>query len=76
MMKKHRPEPKRPITVRFREDGEEWILDSDVEIAGSLEDFDSDDPSENAEVWDADRRLVRLRVKAQRIITLELLEPA
>lgn len=65
-------QPRRPITVRLRELGEEWVLESDAEIATSLEEFDSDDPSENADVWDADGRPARLKVRLLEIIVFEL----
>ncbi len=64
--------PRLPIKVLFLEDGDEWILDNEIEIATSLEWFDSDSPDENAIVTDADGRLVRVKVEKLEIITLEL----
>ncbi len=44
------------LTVRFVEDGSQVVLENESESTGHLEFFDSDDPEENAEVWDAKGR--------------------
>ena len=68
--------PEFPITVRFEEDGEEWVLDTIHEIAGSLEWFDSDDPEERATVIDRRGRSVRLKVVQLDVHVLELVPPS
>jgi hypothetical protein len=65
--------PQFPVRVLFREDDDEWVLDSEHELAVSLEYFDSDDPAENADVRDALGRAVRVKVDALRVRTCELL---
>ena len=60
-----------PLTVAF-DDGECWVLNSESEIPGTLEWFDSDDPDEHATVTDAAGRAVRLRVVALDVQILEL----
>jgi hypothetical protein len=72
--------PQYPLTVRF-EDGTSEVLDTPVEVAGTLEWFDTDDPSDtmtdtHGTVIDARGRPVRLKVEALEIVTCELLESA
>jgi hypothetical protein len=64
--------PEFPITVRFAEDGEEWLLDSMYDIAVNLEWFDSEDPEERATVVDRLGRSVRLKVVELDVIVCEL----
>jgi len=63
---------KYPLTVFFSEDGEEWVLENEVEVANNLEWFDSNDPNEKARVTDKDGRVVRLLVKNLEVIELKL----
>ena len=68
--------PAFPLRVRFRENGDEWSLDSEDEVAENLEWFNSADASENAQVWDANGRRVRIKVEALRVLVLELVDEA
>jgi hypothetical protein len=65
--------PTYPLRVAF-DDGDEWVLDSPVEAACSLEWFDSDDSTEKATVTDANGRRVRVRVVAHHLDVCELIE--
>ena len=70
--------PQYPLTVRF-DDGTSEVLDTPVEVAGTLEWFDTDDPSDtltdtHGTVIDAQGRPVRLKVEALEIVTCELME--
>jgi hypothetical protein len=65
-------QPELPITVTFHEDGEQWTLNSIPEIAGSLEWFDSDHPSEDAYVVDRKGLRFRLVVGQLDVIVFEL----
>jgi hypothetical protein len=58
--------------VTFHEDGDEWLLNSLKELAGSLEWFDSDDPAQNASVVDGKGRAVRIRVERLEVLRFEL----
>lgn len=64
--------PKFPLTVLFLEDNEEWVLDSDEELACNLEWFDSTDEEENAIVTDSLGRSVRLKIKGLKVIVCQL----
>ena len=64
--------PEFPIRIRFLEDGSEWILDNEIELANNLEWFNSDDPEEKAIVTDKQGRAVSLKVEELRIETFEL----
>lgn len=55
-------DPEFPLVIRSREGEEDWVLDSPAEIPGTLEWFDSDDPEEAVDVYDAKGRRVRLKV--------------
>lgn len=55
-----------PLHVCF-DDGDEWVLDTPIEVASSLEWFDSDDPTETAIVTDALGRRVTVRVDAHQL---------
>jgi len=60
-----------PIHIQFS-DGDHWTLSDAVELAMTLEFFDSDDPEEEAEVTDALGRHVSLKIEWHRILRLEL----
>ncbi len=60
-------EPAYPITVRFLEDGDEWVLDTEKELAQNMEWFDSRDPNENARVLDREGRAVELVVEEHQV---------
>ena len=62
-----------PITVRFLEDGEEWVMNDELELIRNLEDFDSDDPEENATVRDKLDRNVRLKIEALELKLIEII---
>ena len=64
--------PAYPITVRFLTEDETWTLASEEEVACNLEWFDSSDPEERTEVFDAKSRPVILKVSKLKIIELEL----
>lgn len=63
-----------PIKVFFKEDGDEWILDNEDEIASSLEWFNSEDPEENTIVTDKNGNPVKLVIEKLEIKQLELKE--
>lgn len=68
--------PEFPIQIKFA-DGDEWVLESQDEIAGTLEWFDSDDPDEGATVRDARGRHVHIKVVDLKVILCEVTpEPA
>ena len=58
-------EPVFPLRMVWKESGEVDTYDDHKDLIGSLEDYDSDDPSDRseAEVTDALGRSVHLRVK-------------
>jgi hypothetical protein len=62
--------------VFFEENGEEWVLDNEQEVACNLEWFDSDDPDEHVLVTDGQGRAVRLKVQALKVVFCELLKKA
>jgi hypothetical protein len=64
--------PQFPIKVFFYEDNDEWILNSEDDIALNLEWFDSEDIEENTKVTDRLGRPVRLKVEALQVIKFEL----
>lgn len=64
-------DPQYPIQVRFA-DGDRWSLDNEIEVAKSIEWFDSEDPEEEAEVSDALGRRVTVKIEAHRVIRLAL----
>ena len=66
-------QPEFPIKVLFQEDGEEWMLNDEEDIAVNLEWFNSDDPEERAIVTDNRGRPVRLKVEALDVLICELL---
>lgn len=54
--------PTYPIKVFFYEDNEEWIFDNEIELASTLEFFDSEDPKCNAKVTDSFGRNLTVKV--------------
>ena len=64
--------PQYPITVRF-DDGEEWVLQNEAELASSLEWFDSEDPTQEAAALDAAGNKICVVVRAHKLLKLELM---
>ncbi len=64
--------PEFPIKVFFMEDNDEWLLDSEDELASNLEWFDSRDKDENAQVTDSLGRSVRVKVEKLTLIEFHL----
>ncbi len=56
--------PSYPIKIKFLEDGNEWVLADETELAQNLEWFDSNDEDENVEVSDRNGQSVELVVEA------------
>ena len=68
--------PQYPLTVRF-DDGTIEVLNTPEEVAGTLEWFDTDDPTDtitdtHGAVTDAQGRAVRLKVVRLEIVTCEV----
>jgi hypothetical protein len=64
--------PSFPITVKFLDSDEIWILESEIEAAKTLEWFDTDDPEQHARVVDSQGRAVALTVRAHQIVRCQL----
>ena len=60
---KHHIYPEFPITVTFLDDGDEWVLDNEIELAENLEWFNSDDPEEKTIIKDKNGKAVKLVVE-------------
>lgn len=54
--------PRYPVKVRFR-DGDDWTLNDEMEIAATLEWFDSEAPDQDAVATDAAGRRLRIIVR-------------
>ncbi len=72
--------PQYPLTVRF-DDGTVEVLATPAEVAGTLEWFDTDDPTDtrtdtHGTVLDAQGRGVRLKVEQLEIVTCEVIDSA
>lgn len=63
--------PKFPIKVIFHEDSSEWVLDNIDQVGSNLEWFDSDDPSENTDIYDANNRLLSVKVEKLSVLRFE-----
>jgi hypothetical protein len=73
-------QPLFPLTIHFA-DGRQRTFTTPAGLAGTLEWFDTDDPSdaitdEHGTAVDAQHRPVRLKVAALEIVRCELMEPA
>ncbi len=65
-------DPKFPIRIEYSDGTESEIFDNEVELACTLEWFDSDDDDYHAKVIDAKNRSVRLVVRKLEIIEFAL----
>jgi len=65
--------PDYPLHVKFA-DGEEWIFSDAHEAEVNLEWFDSDQSDEQAHVFDAYSRPVRLKIEALSLLVCELID--
>ena len=70
-MKNSEEQPEFPITVKF-DDGDVWEFENVGEIACTLEWFNSDDPEEEAIVFDNKNRKVRVKVDELNLTVFEL----
>jgi hypothetical protein len=64
--------PEFPLKVAFRDAGEEWLLESESEAEQNLEWFDSEDPTEAADVTDRLGRSVVLKIRELKIVVIHL----
>lgn len=63
--------PEFPLHVIFA-DGTEYVLETEEEIATSLEYFDTEDGDTSASVFDNQKRKVRLKVERLEVLICDL----
>ena len=64
--------PAYPLIVIDLEDGSKEVFDTEEELACTVEWCNSDDPSENLRVVDAQGREIRLKIEALQVLTCEI----